>query len=111
MFVDGASSRDMTQGQLGNCWVVATCSVLAGNRDLWSKVIPDWESQVCDPETDGYSGVFRFRFWKFGKWVEVLVDDLVPTEKVNSGEFRPVFSHSSQKTEFWGALLEKAYAK
>ena len=37
-FVEGISSGDVNQGQLGNCWFVAACSVLAGVKDLWHKV-------------------------------------------------------------------------
>ena len=52
------------------------------------------------------SGVFRFHFWMFGSWLEVLVDDLIPTRNDV-----PVFTYSKDNNEFWGALLEKAYAK
>ncbi len=71
-----------------------------------SKVIPDAEDQDFLSGAE-YSGVFRFRFWRFGKWIEVLVDDLLPCS--DDGEL--LFTHSSNNTEFWSALLEKAYAK
>ena len=101
---------------------MAACSVLAGCKEVWGKVIPEWEYQTLDPEEpankDGgdkkiteYSGVFRFRFWRFGKWVEVLVDDLLPTFVNDEDRVELVFTHSSSHREFWGALLEKAYAK
>ncbi|XP_047739328.1 calpain-5 [Hyalella azteca] len=38
LFIEGASSSDVTQGQLGNCWFVAACATLAGVRELWHKV-------------------------------------------------------------------------
>lgn len=50
--------------------------------------------------------VNRFRFWQWGRWVEVKVDDRLPTR----GD-RPAHMHCAQPDVFWAALLEKAYAK
>ena len=38
MFIDGASSADVTQGRVGNCWFVAAAASLALEKDLWTKV-------------------------------------------------------------------------
>jgi len=104
---DGIGRHDVIQGKLGNCWFVAAASVLAGVYKLWERVLPDYEDQEWDNDkTDKYSGVFRFRFWRFGQWTEVLVDDLIPTR-----EGLPIFTYSRDIGEYWGALLEKAYAK
>ena len=38
LFVEGASSGDVTQGRLGNCWFVAASSCLASVKEIWHKV-------------------------------------------------------------------------
>uniref|UniRef100_A0A8D2QRZ8 Calpain 6 n=1 Tax=Zosterops lateralis melanops TaxID=1220523 RepID=A0A8D2QRZ8_ZOSLA len=107
LLVDGISSHDFHQGKLGNCWFVAACSCLALRKSLWQQVIPDSKEQEWDPKNPKkYAGIFRFRFWHFGAWTEVVVDDLLPTE---DGEL--IYCRSNVRNEFWSALLEKAYAK
>eukprot|EP00092_Neocalanus_flemingeri_P028100 GFUD01030512.1.p1 GENE.GFUD01030512.1~~GFUD01030512.1.p1 ORF type:complete len:655 (+),score=129.40 GFUD01030512.1:209-2173(+) len=107
LVTDGVGRHDVVQGKIGNCWFVAASSVLAGVPKLWDRVVPDAEDQEWNADApDKYSGVFRFHFWRFGSWLEVLVDDLIPTR-----DGVPVFTYSKDKDEFWGALLEKAYAK
>lgn len=107
LFVDGISAHDLHQGQLGNCWFVAACSSLASRESLWHKVIPDWKEQEWNTEKpESYAGIFHFRFWRFGEWVDVVIDDRLPT--VNN---QLVYCHSNDSNEFWSALVEKAYAK
>uniref|UniRef100_A0A672I3P9 Si:dkey-19b23.13 n=1 Tax=Salarias fasciatus TaxID=181472 RepID=A0A672I3P9_SALFA len=108
LFVDGISTRDLHQGSLGNCWMVAAISCLASEPSLWKKVIPDHMDQEWNPKRpDLYAGIFHFRFWRLGRWVDVVVDDRLPV----SADGALLFCRSATPREFWSALLEKAYAK
>uniref|UniRef100_A0A3Q3IGQ9 Uncharacterized protein n=1 Tax=Monopterus albus TaxID=43700 RepID=A0A3Q3IGQ9_MONAL len=107
LFVDGISTRDLHQGSLGNCWMVAAISCLASEPSLWKKVIPGHMDQEWNPKCpDVYAGIFHFRFWRLGCWVDVVVDDRLPV----SGDGVLLFCRSATPREFWSALLEKAYA-
>ncbi|XP_069118054.1 calpain-B-like isoform X11 [Argopecten irradians] len=102
-FIDaqGASRFDVQQGELGDCWLLAATASLTINKTLFARVVPTDQNF-----TDDYCGLFRFRFWHQGDWVEVLVDDRLPTYYN-----RLSFMHSAENNEFWSALFEKAYAK
>ena len=75
---------------------------LAIHKDMFAKVVPLDQSF----EKGDYIGAFRFRFWRYGKWEEVVVDDYLPTK--NGKLF---LNQSDDSDEFWPALFEKAYAK
>jgi len=63
--------------------------------------------QTIDNTDMNYTGLLRFRFWQFGRWKEVLIDDWLPTKDGKN----PLYGRNIHQDEFWLALLEKAYAK
>lgn len=72
---------------------------------MWFQVIPDSEEQEWSSDKP-YCGIFRFCFWRFDEWTEVVIDDLLPTR-----HGKLLFARSKTPNEFWSALLEKAFAK
>ncbi|XP_053703548.1 calpain-2 catalytic subunit-like [Synchiropus splendidus] len=99
-FSAGASHYDFAQGNVYNCWFLAAVGTLTSQKSLMAQVVPLEQTFNNNP------GIFHFRFWRYGKWVDVVVDDHLPT--INK---RLISVQPKDVREFWAPLLEKAYAK
>uniref|UniRef100_A0A674JDH6 Calpain 13 n=1 Tax=Terrapene triunguis TaxID=2587831 RepID=A0A674JDH6_9SAUR len=101
LIMDGVSRFDIIQGEIGDCWVLAALGSLTLQRQFLENVLPKDQGFK-----ENYAGIFHFRFWHFGDWVDVVIDDQLP---FLNGRYLSVQPRS--RNEFWPSLLEKAYAK
>jgi hypothetical protein len=101
-FNDKSARYDFKQGDLNDTWFLAALASLTIHSNNLFRV-------VCLDNKFGkeYAGIFHFRFWQDDKWVDVVVDDRLPIDRYK----KLIKLSSKDETEFWPALLEKAYAK
>jgi len=86
-----------------NPWLIAGFTCLLSNEKLFEFVVP--KDNNCSGQN--YRGLNRFRFWQFGRWIEVVIDDRLPVKK--DGNILGI--QTLNEDEFWVQLMEKAYAK
>jgi calpain, invertebrate len=125
--VDGATSNDVNQGALGDCWLIGAMSILSSNDAyIRGNFKPDLSkpNEVSKEEQKGMMmgvyppifhsfrkyGIYVFRFFKNSQWRFVIIDDKLPCYK-GGGTPDLIFASCSVINEFWVPLLEKAYAK
>ena len=89
LVVDGSSKDDVNQGRLGNCWFLAALVGATTIPHIFKKLVPrdqviginiaetHFQEQGFDKKQ--YAGIFHFKFWQYGSWVDVIVDDFLPT--------------------------------
>ena len=101
LFIEGSSSGDVIQGNLGDCWYLGALSVLGTEESLLTK---------CFWKTNEFKefGLFVCVFYKDCALRFVIIDDRIPVF-ANSGKV--VFAHCNDPNELWVLLIEKAYAK
>eukprot|EP01064_Diplonema_japonicum_P012097 TRINITY_DN19569_c0_g1_i1.p1 TRINITY_DN19569_c0_g1~~TRINITY_DN19569_c0_g1_i1.p1 ORF type:complete len:1580 (+),score=322.90 TRINITY_DN19569_c0_g1_i1:62-4741(+) len=85
-------------GLIQDLWFLGAAAVVATNPKLlhhtFLSVYPEY-------------GFYQLRFFKYGKWVPVTIDDGLPVDADNF----LLFASSPESEELWPAVLEKAYAK
>ncbi|CAG9316710.1 unnamed protein product [Blepharisma stoltei] len=102
----GASSLDVMQGNLGDCWFISGMALVAGRDDLFDQLI-------CRGYFEEFEkfGLYVFRMYKNCRVHYVIVDDKIPCLERANGRCFPAFARCRNRNEFWVSLIEKAYAK
>jgi hypothetical protein len=100
----GMDSREVVQGNLETCYLLAAVSVCARHEGVLERlfIVEDLYADVAIN-----NGIFGMMFFVNGMWRAVFVDDQFPTTE--DGQF--VFSRCLDKNELWMPVLEKCYAK
>lgn len=102
----GASSLDVMQGNLGDCWFVSALTLVATRDDLF-------DNMICADRFDEYEkfGLYVFRMHRNCSVHYIIIDDKVPCIQRSSKHCIPAFARCRNPNEFWVSLVEKAYAK
>ena len=97
VFSGGIDPNDINQGQLGDCYFLATCSSVAEDPDRVKDLFITQEFNVA--------GIYLLKLWVNGIETPVIIDDHVPT-----WYDKPAFS-LAKSGDLWVCLIEKAWAK
>lgn len=122
LFAKGVSPRDINQGLVGTCFLLASLSSLAAlhQRGLFDirKLIDDRYSHL---------GLYGVKLFVRGRWITVPVDDYFPVIALQKYKTEAQAEHqrwescfcsisnydnaSTSRKELWCPLMEKAFAK
>ena len=100
LFVGGTEAGDTKQGGIGDCWLIAAMSCVAGSAEADHSI----EDAFIGHDAD--AGIYALQLFHENEPYAVIVDDRVPA----SGN-REAFCSSITKNELWPAIIEKACAK
>ena len=107
---------DVRQGGLGDCYFLGALSTLSTDEGLLFDIFPDIPDDLRVEALGGeegeqqynHEGVYAVRFFREGKWHNVIVDDYIPCNARGMASFaQPPLSGA----EVWAMIAEKAYAK
>ena len=109
--IDGFTSGDITQGQLGDRWFLGALAIFSGANKVGNNNIDQLnilKRTFFMGDNFKEYGIYTARFFKNGNLMYVIIDDKLPVKR-KDGQL--VFGSCKNVNELWVALLEKAYAK
>jgi len=98
LYEGGVTPEDIRQGALGDCYFLSAMTVLKQDRV---------ENLFVGCKPDPKIGAYCIRFYKNDSEEYVIVDDNFPVGQ--DGNW--AFAKSTEVTEIWPSVIEKAYAK
>ncbi|KAL1852395.1 hypothetical protein Daus18300_012228 [Diaporthe australafricana] len=129
-FMENVLPGDIKQGNLGDCWLIASLTGLANVQDGIKRICVEYDTKI---------GIYGFVFHRDGEWIYSIIDDKlfltspfwdspsmqrqlikqidqedvesVYRETYQTGSKALFFAQNKDQNETWVPLLEKAYAK
>lgn len=107
LFADTVDPKDICQGALGDCWLLAAMACMAEHEGAIHSL---FYTRERNPR-----GKYKVRIFDgfLNKWVTITVDDFVPCSKQvyeRDKTCQPLFTQPNGN-ELWVMILEKAFAK
>lgn len=100
---EGVRPEDVEQGQIGNCWFMASLTALAEKKERV-------ESLFVGDGKLSKQGIYAIQFYALNVPHTVIIDDWLPL--VPEGySYTTQFAKISDDSALWPALIEKAFAK
>jgi len=103
LFQDEIECRDVSQGSLGNCYLISIIAALSERHDLIKKI---FNTKVVNE--DGYYEINYYE--QDGTKRIMFIDDYFPLVDMGTGR-QEFLGTCPNGQEIWVMLLEKAYAK
>lgn len=101
LFERGIEPKDVAQGQVGNCWLIAALACIAENPGLVRKAF------VTKVASSRGKYAVRLFDWQKRRWTTITVDENIP---VTASDRQMLFAQPNGH-ELWVSMIEKGFAK